>query len=126
MFGFKKAPKELKVGFYEGLQGISKDQTCSIFVSDSDLLIKKQDSEITLTIPFDQISAVDIMWEKDFRSKYHNTDVLIDEVLRMYYIIDYTLPSGEKKHIAFRNDSNPFTTDKFYKLKSKVEKHNKK
>lgn len=127
MFGLNKKPKEIKAKYYEGLQGILPDSSCSIIIGEYDLLISKTDSDISVTIPFDQISSIDIMWEKEFQKRYHNVEMALTsgEILFNYYLINYTNAQGENKYIAFRNSDNPFTTDKIYKLSKQVLKYNK-
>lgn len=102
MFGKKKVTNTLNVMYYEGLQGFIQDFPCTITLEDDAIVIKKVKPDLTVKLPFKQITSIDVMPEKNFMVQYHNNAGTTSKAgTKFYYVIKYTSSAGEPKHIAF-------------------------
>lgn len=118
MFGKKK--DELKVMYYEGLEGFIQDFPCTITLENDVLVIKKIKPDVTVKLPTNQIISIDAMPEKNFMVQYHNNPGRTAKVgTKFYYVFKYNSSSGKQKHIAFWDVSSK-TMNKVLKLREEI------
>ena len=121
MFGRKKKNNNvLNVMYYEGLQGFLQDFPCKITLEDDALIISKTNPDLNVTLPYKQITAIDVLPEQNFMAQYHNTTGTTAKMgTKFYYVIKYTSSSGESKHLAFWDVSGK-TMKQFLNIRERI------
>lgn len=122
LFGKKVDSDSIQVMHYEGLRGFAQDSVCTIHSQD-DILISRMNPEIDVTLPRKQITAIDIMPEKNFMAKYHgHADTTAKFAAKMYVVINYVSSDGADSHIAFWYPNTDLKTgNKIRALKTDIE-----
>lgn len=123
MFGRKKNNNTLNVMYYEGLQGFIQDFPCTITMEDNALIISKTKPDLKVTLPYNQILAIDTLPEQNFMAQYHNTTGTTSKMgTKFYYVFKYTSSSGEQKHLAFW-DVSAKTMKQVLNIREKIMEH---
>jgi hypothetical protein len=99
MFGKKD---EIKVIYFEGLNGFTQDTFCFLEVNDDAITIISKKPEVKVTLKRDQLKNIDMLTEKQFFMQYLHTEKKPVKVMpKTFYVFKYRSSDDEDKKLIF-------------------------
>lgn len=95
MFGKRVKLPGIPVMHYQGLKGFPQDFPCSIELSGESIVFHKVNPEVTVTLPLNKVTLIDMMEEENYQVMYHNVKASTAKLgVKWYYVIKYQGADG--------------------------------
>lgn len=95
---FKKKSKGVPAMHYEGLPKFQQDAACSMEIGE-DSIVFTNTAGTSVTLLISKIECIDIMQEKIYMLKYHNSPSTTSKSGAKWYAVITYMSDGERKHI---------------------------